>query len=90
MSDSGSETGLPDGTSRDCLSRGALVSWTCTRLVAVGRFTHADKAVRASVRFTGRVHCRSLTSGRYRLSLTARDANGASRPLVARFTIRRP
>lgn len=62
---------------------------TCRRLVAVGRFTHADRAGRNTVRFTGRVHGRALARGRYQLSLTAHNANGASKPLAGHFSIRR-
>jgi N-acetylneuraminic acid mutarotase len=63
----------------------------CTRWTTVGRFRHTDTAGPNSLRFTGRVHGHKLAPGRYRLSVTARPANGTpstpSTPTIVGFRI---
>ncbi len=60
----------------------------CTRYVAIGSFTHADRAGGNHFHFTGRVHGRALARGSYLLRALARNANGRAKPLTARFRVR--
>lgn len=59
----------------------------CTYYRALGSFTHSDTAGAARFHFSGRLHGRPLARGRYRLSALARNANGASNPATAAFTV---
>lgn len=64
---------------------------TCTRSIAAGTLTRRGLAAgRRSVAFSGRVGLGALPAGRYRMSVTATDAQGLTgRPRVVSFTIRR-
>ena len=59
----------------------------CTRFVRVGSVRHADRAGMSTLRFSGRLRGRRLRPGRYRLTVVARNAGGASRPVRARFRV---
>jgi hypothetical protein len=60
----------------------------CTRLTAAGSLGRRLAAGRRSVPFSGRIGRRALAPGRYRATITARDAAGnVSRRHVLAFTI---
>jgi len=59
----------------------------CTLTTALGGFSHASRAGRASVRFSGRIGRHALKPGRYVLSAVARNRAGSSRTLRVAFTI---
>jgi hypothetical protein len=59
----------------------------CTRAIAVGSFSHDDRAGRNRLRFTGRLRGRQLEPGAYRLTAAARNSRGRSAPLSRRFRI---
>jgi uncharacterized delta-60 repeat protein len=59
----------------------------CTRWVAVGRFTHTDKAGLNSFHFTGRVYGRKLRPGRYKLRARPRFAGPDGRAVEVNFRI---
>lgn len=60
----------------------------CTRLAATGSLARDLPAGKASVVFSGKRRGRALAAGRYRITLTARDAAGnTSRPVNAWATI---
>ncbi len=59
----------------------------CTRWVAVGRFTHADKVGLNSFRFTGRVYGHKLRPGRYKLRARPRFAGPAGQAIEVGFRI---
>jgi len=59
----------------------------CRRLVALGKFTHRDKAGRDKLHFTGRVHRHKLAPGKYRLRATPRAHGKSGKSLTARFRI---
>ena len=60
----------------------------CTRLGAVGSFTHPDTAGPNSFHFTGRLGGRALRPGRYRLRALATTAAGqAAQPVSTSFRI---
>jgi uncharacterized delta-60 repeat protein len=59
----------------------------CTRWVAVGRFTHADKVGLNSFRFTGRVYGHKLRPGRYKLRARPRFAGPAGQAIEVSFRI---
>jgi hypothetical protein len=61
---------------------------SCTRLIGAGNLTRRLAAGRRSVPFSGRIGRRPLAPGRYRATLTARDAAGdVSRSQTLSFTI---
>ena len=59
----------------------------CTRWVAVGRFTHTDKAGLNSFHFTGRVYGRKLKPGRYKLRARPRFAGPDGKAVEVNFRI---
>jgi hypothetical protein len=59
----------------------------CMRLASVGSFIHEDRAGSVSVHFTGRIHGRKLTPGRYRLALTPHSAGQTGPTVSLRFRI---
>jgi hypothetical protein len=60
----------------------------CTLYVAVGSFTHADKATANSFHFSGRLKGKRLAPGTYRLQAIAHDAAGNSAAVDKSFTIK--
>jgi hypothetical protein len=60
----------------------------CTRLVAVGSFTHHDLIGGNSLRFTGRLHARKLAKGSYRLQAVPHNAAGAGNTVLKTFRIK--
>jgi Bacterial Ig-like domain (group 3) len=63
---------------------------SCKRLVFVGSLSHHDRASVNRLRFTGRMHGRKLTPGRYVLQAIAEAAGRRSRRVTAEFTIMPP
>ena len=61
----------------------------CTRLVGLGSYLRQDKAGPVSYRYKGRLKGKTLRPGRYRLRVTAINANGVSAPASANFTIKK-
>ena len=59
----------------------------CTRLRAVGTFSHQDRVGANRLRFTGRLHGNALTAGPYVLRATAVLNQKQSKPDSATFTI---
>ena len=59
----------------------------CARWVAVGRFTHADKAGLNSFHFTGRVYNRKLRPASYKLRARPRFAGPAGKAIEVSFRI---
>ncbi len=59
----------------------------CTRYVAVGKFTHRDRAGANSFHFTGRVRGHKLSPGSYRLRAVPRFARRNGRTITASFRI---
>jgi hypothetical protein len=59
----------------------------CTLYVAVGSFTHADRAGANSFRFSGRLKGKRLAPGGYRLQVAARDAAGTGAAVAKAFKI---
>jgi hypothetical protein len=62
----------------------------CTRLRAVASFTHKDRRGTNRLHFTGRVHGRRLTPGRYLLRAIATLNTLHSPPITASLTILPP
>lgn len=62
----------------------------CNRLLPAGTFAHRDRRGRNRLRFSGRLHGRAITPGRYVLRVTATLAGQRSRPATAAFTILAP
>jgi len=60
----------------------------CTLYVAAGSFTHADKAGKNGLHFSGRLKGRKLARGAYRLQAVPRDAAGNGAAVLKGFTIR--
>jgi hypothetical protein len=60
----------------------------CTYYVAVGSFTHVDRAGGNSLHFSGRFHGRRLAGGSYRLQAVARDLAGLGPAARRSFKIR--
>jgi uncharacterized repeat protein (TIGR01451 family) len=63
---------------------------SCTRLLRRGTFTHHDTAGSVRFLFKARVGAKTLGPGRYRLRAVARNSAGASLPLTANFTLKKP
>jgi hypothetical protein len=62
----------------------------CTRLVALGSFTHTDRAGQNQLRFTGRISRRQLRPASYQLRAIARNpAGNTSPPRTTHFQIKR-
>jgi hypothetical protein len=59
----------------------------CTRLRAVGAFSHQDRIGANRLRFTGRLHRHPLTTGRYLLRATATLNRHQSKPDSVTFTV---
>ncbi len=59
----------------------------CTRYVAVGKFTHRDRAGANSFHFSGRVRGRKLAPGTYRLQAVPRFAGRNGRAIFNSFRI---
>jgi hypothetical protein len=59
----------------------------CTRLRAVGSFSKRDRSGVNRLRFTGRLHGRTLAPGRYVLRATATLNNTASKPITITFNM---
>jgi WD40 repeat protein len=59
----------------------------CTRLRAVGAFSHRDRSGANGLRFTGRLRRHALTKGRYLLRATATVNGQHSEPASMTFTI---
>ncbi len=59
----------------------------CTRTITVATLTRTSHAGVNRVAFTGRLHGRALTAGRYRAAFTAVDAAGSTSPRALGFTI---
>jgi subtilisin family serine protease len=64
-----------------------LTGKKCTRLVKVGSFAHQDQVGRNKLRFSGRLHGRKLSKGRYRLELLPTFAGHAGVGTWATFHI---
>lgn len=60
----------------------------CTILVAIGSFTHADRAGANSLHFSGRLKGRKLAKGAYKLRAVPRNAAGSGVAASRGFTIR--
>ena len=61
----------------------------CTRYLALGRFSHRDRAGQNRFHFTGRMRGRRLAAGRYRLQATPRLPGTAGRVATTTFRITR-
>lgn len=61
----------------------------CTRYVAVGSFTHRDVVGANRFRFSGRLHGRKLTPGRYRFRAVPRNVGGTGAPALKGFRVKR-
>lgn len=59
----------------------------CTRLVLVGSFKHHDRRGTNRLRFTGRVRGRALSSGSYKLAMTATLSGQHGNTISASFAI---
>jgi WD40 repeat protein len=59
----------------------------CTRLRAVGAFSHQDRVGANRLRFTGRLHRHPLTTGRYLFRATATLNRHQSKPDSVTFTV---
>src|SRR5205085_12224447 len=59
----------------------------CTRYVAVGTFTHADRAGANKFFFTGRVRGKTLKAGSYRLDATPRSGGKNGKTVSVKFRI---
>jgi hypothetical protein len=59
----------------------------CGRLGFMGSFSHRDRAGTNRLRFSGRLHARALSPGRYALQVTTTLAGQTSRRISATFTI---
>jgi len=60
----------------------------CTRLVTIGRFSHADSPGVNRFHFTGRVGARKLAPNRYLLVAVARNSGGAGPAVTVSFAVK--
>ena len=62
---------------------------SCTMFVTVGKLTHSGAAGRNTLTFSGRLAGRKLAPGVYRATAVATYSGGASKPVTAKFAVRR-
>jgi len=61
----------------------------CTSFVSVGKLTHAGAAGRNTLIFRGKLGRRKLAPGSYRATAVATSSGGTSKPVTAKFAVRR-
>jgi hypothetical protein len=62
---------------------------SCTMFVTVGKLTRSGVAGRNTLAFSGKLAGRKLAPGVYRATAVARNSGGASKPVTAKFAVRR-
>jgi len=62
---------------------------SCTMFVTVGKLTQSGAAGRNTLTFSGKLGGRKLAPGIYRATAVATNSGGASKPVMAKFVVRR-